>query len=119
MREAPVRKFLWLLLAVLTALVIVPFGLANRAPIAVSVDPFGRATAGLTFEAPLALILFLVFMAGLLLGGLAMWLSQSRWRRTARVRTREAFRWRAEASRLTRDRDTGTEKAIAAGRRAA
>jgi len=115
-----VRKFLWLLLAFLTALIIVPFGLANRAPIAVTIDPFGRATSGLTFEAPLSLVLFLVFITGLLLGGLVMWLSQSRWRRTARVRTREAFRWRSEATRLTRERDTTTEKAIGgSGRKAA
>jgi uncharacterized integral membrane protein len=114
-----VRKFLWLLLAFVTALIVVPFGLANRLPVAVSLDPFGRASAGLTFEAPLSLVLFLVFMAGLLLGGLAMWLSQSKWRRTARVRTREAFRWRSEATRLTRERDSGAEKAISSGRRAA
>lgn len=113
------RRFLWLLLAIAVAIVIVPFGLANRTPIAVSVDPFGRATSGLVFEAPLSLVLFAVFMAGLLLGGLAMWLSQSKWRRTARVRTREAFRWRNEATRLTRERDTGAEKAIGSGRKAA
>jgi uncharacterized integral membrane protein len=114
-----VRRFLWSLLAVLAAVIIVPFGLANRAPVLVSVDPFGRAASGLAFEAPLSLILFLVFMVGLLLGGLAMWLSQSKWRRTARVRTREAFRWRAEATRLTRERDTVAEKAIGSRRRAA
>jgi uncharacterized integral membrane protein len=115
-----VRRFLWLLLAIATAIVIVPFGLANRSPVVVSLDPFGRASSGLAFEAPLSLVLFAVLMAGLLLGGLAMWLSQSKWRRTARVRTREAFRWRAEASRLTRERDTTAEKAIgSSGRRAA
>ena len=38
----------------------------------------------------------------------------------ARVRTREAFRWRHEATRLTRERDTGAEKALgASGRKAA
>ena len=113
------RRFFWLLLAVATALVIVPFGLANRAPVLVSLDPFGRATSALSIEAPLSLMLFLVFMIGLLIGGAAMWLSQSKWRRTARVRTREAFRWRSEATRLTRERDTGAEKAIGAGRKAA
>lgn len=114
------RRFLWLLLAVATALVIVPFGLANRSGVLVSLDPFGRANSALSIEAPLALVLFLVFMAGLLIGGAAMWLSQSKWRRTARVRTREAFRWRSEATRLTRERDTSAEKALGApGRKAA
>lgn len=114
------RRFLWLLLAVATALVIVPFGLANRSAVLLSLDPFGRSTSALSVEAPLSLVLFVGFMAGLLIGGAAMWLSQSKWRRTARVRTREAFRWRAEATRLTRERDTGAEKALGpSGRQAA
>lgn len=113
------RRFIWLLLAIATALLIVPFGLANRAPVLVSLDPFGRSASALSVQAPLSLLLFLVFMIGLLIGGTAMWLSQSRWRRTARVRTREAFRWRSEASRLTRERDASAEKALGPGRKAA
>jgi hypothetical protein len=37
-----------------------------------------------------------------------MWLSQSRWRRSARVQGKAAARWHAEADRLTRERDALT-----------
>jgi hypothetical protein len=39
----------------------------------------------------------------------AMWLTQSRWRRSARRRAADASRWQAEATRLTRERDREVE----------
>ena len=46
-----------------------------------------------------------VRIIGVILGGIATWVSQSRWRRLARSRGQDAARWRAEAERLTRERD--------------
>jgi len=61
--------------------------------------------------------LFGALLIGVLLGGTATWLSQSRWRRTARVRSGEARRWQTEADRLMRERDaevSARAKALAA-----
>jgi uncharacterized membrane protein len=41
---------------------------------------------------------------GIVIGGLATWVTQARWRRTARRRAAEAQRWQSEADRLARER---------------
>lgn len=114
------NRFLWLLLTIAVALVVVPFGIANRHMVVVTFDPVTRLQSALAYEMPLSLLLFVTFMAGLVAGGLVMWLSQGRWRQTARLRTREAYQWKSEAARLTRERDEAAAKALpASGQRAA
>ena len=58
-------------------------------------------------------------LVGIVLGGIAMWISQGRWRSSARVQGRAAARWHAEADRLTRERDaltaTGPKRLAASG----
>ena len=51
------------------------------------------------------LYLFGALLVGVVIGGMAMWITQGRWRRIARRRGAEAVRWQAEADRLTRERD--------------
>jgi hypothetical protein len=66
--------------------------------------------------------LFGALLVGVLVGGIATWMSQSRWRRTARTRASDAKRWQVEAERLTRERDAGVSghvKEIAPPRRTA
>ena len=48
--------------------------------------------------------MFGTLLAGILIGGGATWMTQARWRRTARRRAAEAQRWQAEADRLSRER---------------
>ena len=45
-----------------------------------------------------------MLLVGIVIGGLATWVTQARWRRTARRRAAEAQRWQAEADRLSRER---------------
>ena len=97
------RRFLWVLVCVAVAAVVMPIGIANRQTITLNLDPFGRAATPLAVDLPLSLLMFLLFMLGLLLGGLATWFGQGKWRRTARHKSREAYQWKAEADRLTRD----------------
>ena len=63
-----------------------------------------------------------MLIAGVVLGGFATWVGQSKWRRTARGRTQESIRWKAEAERLAREREAaaaaaspGKQLAIAGG----
>jgi len=97
------RRFLWLMFCVLVAALVMPIGIANRQPVTLNLDPFGRAATSLEVYPPLSLLMFVLFMFGLLLGGTATWFSQGKWRRTARHKSREAYQWKAEADRLTRD----------------
>jgi Lipopolysaccharide assembly protein A domain len=97
------RRFLTVALCLAVAAVVVPIGLANRQFITLSLDPFGRTATPLAIDLPLSLLMFAMFMLGLLAGALATWFGQGKWRRTARHKAREAFQWKAEADRLARD----------------
>lgn len=108
------KRFLFVLLAIAAALLIVPFGVANRHAVPLTLDPMHGLQSAFLLEVPLSGLLFAAFMVGLVLGGFVTWLTQGKWRRTARLRTREAFQWRNEADRLTRERDAGVAGRLAA-----
>ena len=99
------KRIFWLFVAILAALVIVPFGVVNRHPVTVSLDPFARPQPLLSADVPLSLLIFMTFMAGLFVGGLVVWFGQGKWRRTARTSRREVHLWRSEADRLANERD--------------
>lgn len=99
------RRFLWIVLAIAAAAILMPIGISNRQPVSLNLDPFGRAGTPFALDMSLSLLMFLVFMLGLLVGGLATWAGQGKWRRTARVKSREAFQWKAQADRLVREQD--------------
>ena len=70
---------------------------------------FGMAP-GVGVYVPLYMLCFLFLILGLLAGGAASWLTQGKWRKLARQRTMDAHRWRAEADRLTKERDAAVAK---------
>ena len=87
----------------------VAVSVANRKPVPLQLNPFNPNDALLTLNQPLFLYLFAALIAGVIVGGLATWLSQSKWRRTARVRTQEAYKWKNESERLIKERDAQIE----------
>lgn len=99
------KRFLQLFLAVPIGIVLVALAIANRHNVPLILDPFRPEQPILTVELPFFAYLLGTLVAGVLLGGLAVWMSQSHWRRAAKSRLGEARRWRAEADRLTRERD--------------
>jgi uncharacterized integral membrane protein len=89
------RKFLALAVLVPLAIVIVMFAVANREIITVSFDPFDTAQPALALKMPLFLLIFVLVGVGVLVGGIAAWLRQSRWRMRARRAEAEARDLRA------------------------
>jgi len=92
------------------ALVVVPLGallvalaVVNRKPAILVLDPFGGGEPRLSLEAPLFFFLLGAFALGLIVGGIATWLGQGRWRRTARAEAREARDLRRQANRLEKE----------------
>ena len=67
------------------AVVFVAFAVANRHPVTVSLDPFDPARPAFAFAAPLFELLLAGVIGGVLIGGAAAWLRQSKWRRAARL----------------------------------
>jgi uncharacterized integral membrane protein len=99
------RRIVWLLIALPAGLLLVALAVANRHEVRLALDPFRPEAPVLSLVLPFYAYLLAALLVGVLLGGVAMWMSQSRWRRSARVQGKAAARWHAEADRLTRERE--------------
>jgi hypothetical protein len=108
------RRIVWLLVAFPAAAILVTLAVANRHAVRLVLDPFRPEEPVLWIDLPFYAYLLIALVVGVALGGTATWMTQSRWRRTARRRAQEALRWQAEADRLARERD---QAALAARQR--
>ena len=108
------RKFLSVLILVPLGIVIVMFAVANREVISVSFDPFETASPAFALKVPLYGLIFALVGLGVLVGGIASWLKQQKWRSRARRAEAEARELRARLDALEPrrpmpvPRDTGT-----------
>jgi uncharacterized integral membrane protein len=93
------RRFILLLFLVPLAAIIVLFSVANRQSVTVSLDPFHADTPALAFPAPLFVLLFGALILGLVIGGMAAWARQGRWRRAARRIEADAEKLRADLAK--------------------
>ena len=82
------RKLITILILAPIAIVVIMFAVANREVISVSFDPFDTAHPALVLKTPLFLLIFVLVGLGVLVGGVAAWLRQHKWR--ARARRAEA-----------------------------
>ena len=99
------RRIVWLLIALPAGLLLVTLAVVNRHEVRLVLDPFQPETPVVSLVLPFYAYLFVVLLLGVVLGGTAVWVTQGRWRRSARMHGKRAARWHAEADRLTRERD--------------
>ncbi len=90
------RKFLTAFVLVPLAIVIVMFAVANREMVTVSFDPFDIAQPASAPKMPLFILIFVLVGVGVLIGGIAAWLKQHKWRTRARRAEADVRRLRAE-----------------------
>ena len=108
------RKFLSALILVPLGIVIVLFAAANRQRITISFDPFDTVDPAFFLNRPLYEVIFALVGLGVLVGGMAAWLKQHKWRARARRAEAEARELRARLDALEPrrpmpvPRDTGT-----------
>lgn len=100
-----IGRILSLLVSAAGAVFLIALAMTNRQTVTLRLDPFNPDNPLVYIPAPFYWFLFGAIIIGVILGGLATWFSQGKWRYTARQRTQEAARWKAEAERLTRERD--------------
>ena len=98
------RKFLTAIVLVPLAIIIVMFAVANREIITVSFDPFDAAQPAFALKMPLFILIFALVGVGVLIGGIAAWLKQHKWRARARRAEADAreLRARLDAQRSQR-----------------
>lgn len=85
-----------------TLLILLLFALANRQMVQVSLDPLMPEDPWLALQVPLWLVFYAGILLGMLVGGLAAWARQSKWRRRARHFQRELEEERARTRQLRR-----------------
>jgi uncharacterized integral membrane protein len=78
------RKIVTGIIVVPLAIIIIVFAVANRQMVTVSFDPFSATAPAYAVPLPLFVLIFIVLILGVSVGGVAAWLGQSSWRRTAR-----------------------------------
>jgi uncharacterized integral membrane protein len=100
---------------VIAALILIPltlaialFAVANRAPVVLGFDPTGAQPPMFAFIMPLYLALLTTLIAGVIVGGVAAWMRQSKWRRRARRLSAELKAAHAETERLRRELEQRT-----------
>src|SRR5438067_6388161 len=96
------RKIVTALILVPLTIIFVSFAVANRQTIVVSLDPFDPGHPALAVAMPLFALILALLIGGVLVGGVAAWLRQARWRHAARLAAGEARALRAEVDRLKR-----------------
>ena len=79
-----IRKIVTAVIVVPLAILIVAFALANRQAVTVSFDPFSSTAPAYAASMPLFVLIFVLVIVGVIIGGVAAWLRQASWRRTAR-----------------------------------
>ncbi len=94
------RKIVAALILVPLAIVLIAFAVANRQVVTVSLDPFGSNAPAASLTLPLFALIIVLLIVGVLVGGTAAWLGQSKWRRAARRLEREAIELRVKLGAL-------------------
>ena len=94
------KAFIKAIVLIPLAIVIILFSVANRAPVRISFDPLSRQAPLLAYDVPLFAVVLAAIALGVVLGGFASWLAQSRYRRQARRSRREVEGLREETETL-------------------
>ena len=102
------RKIIAAIILVPLAVVIVAFAVANRQIVTVSLDPFSAEHPAASLTLPLFALVIVLLVLGVLIGGIAAWLRQSKWRRTARRLEREIADLHIEIEALKRTAGVST-----------
>jgi uncharacterized integral membrane protein len=110
------RKIIAAIILVPLAVIIIAFAVANRQIVTVSLDPFSAEHPAASLTLPLFALVIVLLVLGVLIGGIAAWLRQSKWRRTARRLEREIADLHIEIEALKRSAgvpDTGIDAPVA------
>jgi uncharacterized integral membrane protein len=97
-----IRKIVRALVLIPLAIILVSLAVANRQVVTVSFDPFDRADPAFSLALPLYVLILALVIAGVILGGVAAWMRQSKWRGRARPAETQARALQHENDQLKR-----------------
>ncbi len=94
------RKIATGIIVVPLAMIMIAFAVANRQMVTVSFDPFFSTAPAYAASLPLFLLIFVVLIFGVIIGGIAAWIGQAKWRRGARQLDAEVRQLRSEVDSI-------------------
>jgi uncharacterized integral membrane protein len=95
-----IGKIVKALILVPLAIILIAFAVANRQTVTVSFDPFDKADPAFSLALPLYVLILALVIAGVIVGGMAAWMRQGRWRWRARLAESKARELRVENDQL-------------------
>jgi len=104
------KRLFWLLLMAPLGVIMVALMVTNRQLVAFIYNPFVDKQIAQKIELPFFYYLLGALIIGSIIGGLATWFGQSRWRRVARKRSREAREMRKKADELMQQVELSKQK---------
>ena len=93
------RRFLIFFVLLPLAIIAVALSVANREAVVLSLDPVS-AEPRWSVTLPFFIILFATLGLGIVIGGIATWIRQGKWRRAARSERTNAAHLRQDVERL-------------------
>ncbi|MCR9137268.1 MAG: DUF1049 domain-containing protein [Alphaproteobacteria bacterium] len=93
------RKLINILILLPIAIVLIVLSVANRDSVTLALNPFDPSDTLLSVSAPFFVFLFAAVIVGMIIGSLATWFRQGKYRKKARTEAREAVRWHTEADK--------------------
>ena len=94
-----IKRIITLVILVPVAIALILLSVANRQTVTLAFNPFEPSDPVLSQTAPLFVFLFVALMLGMILGSLATWFNQGKYRNRARTKAQEAVKWHSEADR--------------------
>jgi uncharacterized integral membrane protein len=94
------RRLVAAIILIPLAVLIIAFAVANRQSVTLSFDPFSASEPAASVTLPLFALVILLLIIGVLIGGLATWLGQGKWRGSARRFERDLHRLREKLAAL-------------------
>ncbi|OJF90521.1 DUF1049 domain-containing protein [Pararhizobium antarcticum] len=93
------KKLLNIVVLIPVGIVLIVLSVANRQTVTLALNPFNPADSVLSVSSPFFIFLFLAVIFGLVVGSLATWFGQGKYRKRARNEATEAVKWHAEAEK--------------------
>jgi uncharacterized integral membrane protein len=108
---ANMLRYIKLLFLVPIGAAILGFAVLNRAPVQLTYWP-QQLGGQLAFTLPLSILMLLCVIAGVIIGGIATWITQGAHRKAERQLRKEAEKLKSEAERLKSMQPTSNELAL-------
>lgn len=94
-----IKKIVNILVLIPVGIVLIVLSVANRQSVTLALNPFRPEDSVLSVNAPFFVYLFLAVILGMVIGSLATWFTQGKYRKRARVEASEAVKWHTEAEK--------------------